>query len=174
MKFGSKRKKIAHYFTEEEYTILLETTPSIHHKIAFMIAWESGLRISEVTDLQPEDIDVQHKTLKVVDGKGGKDRIVPMPRNWQKHHMSYIPMPCTGRALQKSITEHCIKSGLMKRKALHFHSLRHGFATHLLNKGVKLTNIQILMGHEDISTTLIYAHMHPIRALNDFWAKVGE
>ncbi len=174
MKFASKRKKLAHYFTEEEYTILLETTPSIHHKIAFMIAWERGLRISEVTDLKPIDIDVKNHTLKVVNGKGGKDRVVPLPRNWQKHHMNYIPMPCTGRALQKSITEHCIKGGLMERKDLHFHSLRHGFATHLYLKGVKLTNIQRLMGHEDISTTLIYTHMDPRRALDDYWAKVGQ
>lgn len=174
MKFGSKRKKLAHYFTEEEYTILLEATSSIHHKIAFMIAWESGLRISEVIDLKPEDIDVQHKTIKVVDGKGGKDRIVPLPRNWQEHHMNYIPMPCTGRALQKSIEEQCTKSGLMKKKQLHFHSLRHGFATHCMNKEMKLTNIQKLMGHSDISTTMIYTHMNPKRALDDYHAKVGE
>lgn len=102
-------------------------------------------------------------------GKNSKDRIVPLPRSWQLHHINYIPMPCKQRALQKALIAAAEKSGLKDIKpAVHFHSSRHGFATHCIRKGVDINKVQMLMGHEDVQTTSIYINMAPQEALDEY------
>ena len=162
-----KRKRPLPIFVEvEEYIKLLQYTRSMHHKIAFMLAFESGLRISEVMHLQQRDINVEKKTVTIREGKGCKDRVTILPNSWLPQHMDYIPMKCTARAIQKAFEMYGKECGLHKRQPkVHFHSLRHGFATFLHDKGVPIEDIQILLGHGDISTTMIYVHVNPKKSL---------
>jgi len=163
-----KNKKLPVEVTEEEFTRVLEHTISMHHKVAFMLAWESGLRISEVKSLKPTDFNFTDGTLRVNDGKGGKDRIVGIPEDWMEHHMKHLPIKCTTRALQFAFTLACKKSGVYAEKStVHFHSLRHGFATHMVRNNAKLSNVQMLLGHEDLSTTAVYIRLTPMEAVRE-------
>ena len=167
---GSKNpKKLPVDVTEQEFTDLLSVTKQMRHKVAFLLAWGSGFRISEVIKLQRNDIDLDKKQIRINQGKGGKDRIVPTPRGFREKHLQYIPFDFKDRALQKAFRTYSEKSGLKKKKpSVHFHSLRHGFATQCVRKGVKLSMIQMMMGHSDISTTGIYIQLNPEEALNEY------
>lgn len=162
-----KRKRPLPIFVEvEEYIKLLQYTRSMHHKIAFMLAFESGLRISEVMNLQKRDIDVENELVYIREGKGCKDRVTKLPVNWLPQHMDYIPIKCSARAIQKAFEMYGKESGLYKKKPkVHFHSLRHGFATFLQDHDVPIEDIQMLLGHGDISTTMIYVHVKPKKSL---------
>lgn len=102
MAYG-KNKKLAVEVDEKEFTKLLQVTESMHHKVAFLLAWGSGLRVSEVANLKREDIDIEKRTMRINDGKGGKDRIVRLPADWQSHHINHIPLKCGVRAIQKAL-----------------------------------------------------------------------
>jgi len=162
-------KKLPVDVDEEEYTRLLEVTKQMHHKIAFMLAWECGMRVSEVMHTQPQDIDVKNKRIRINEGKGCKDRIVPLPKSWQEHHINYLPINCSIRAIQKAFEVYSEKAGITEKKpTVHFHSLRHGFATHCLRKGMTLRSIQMLLGHNDLATTSIYLRLQPDEALGEY------
>lgn len=154
---------------EQEYTDILKATRQMHHKIAFLLAWESGLRIAEVTNLKPEDFDFEERIIRVNMGKNSKDRIVPMSKIFGREHLKYIPIKCGIRALQKAFLMYSKKTGLRDKKPkVHFHSLRHGFATHCLRKGINITDIQGHLGHSDIGTTSIYLNMAPVERINNY------
>ena len=167
-----KAKPLPVEVSRAEYLGLLKHCPHLRHKIAIMLAWESGPRISEIVDLKKPDIEIGKKEIRINMGKNSKDRIVPLPQSWQKHHINYIPMPCKQRALQKAFIAAAEKSGLKARKpTVHFHSLRHGFATHCVRSKVEISHIQKLMGHEDVQTTSIYINLAPKEALDDYHNK---
>ncbi len=154
----------------KEFTLIMNQTRSMHHKIAFLLAWGSGLRISEVLNLKQGDFNFVDNCIRINMGKNSKDRIVPIPKGFEKDvHLKYIPISCGVRALQKAFILYAEKAGVKDYKArVHFHSLRHGFATHCVREGIKLPNIQMLLGHEDLSTTAIYTNLAPVEALNDY------
>lgn len=171
MKFKESRKRrpLPIEVNEEEFTELLEATRSMHHKVAFLLAWESGLRISEVTHLQKIDFNIEEKRIRINDGKGGKDRIVPLPVCWKEHLIDYIPIKCSNRALQKSFEVYTGRTGLRDKKpGVHFHSLRHGFATHFFKQGATLPQVQMALGHNDISTTMVYVNLAPEEMLKKY------
>lgn len=155
--------------TEDEFTNLLAVTKQMKHKVAFLLAWGSGLRIGEVIRLQRNDIDLQSNQIRVNQGKGGRDRIVPVPRGFKEKHLEFIPFNFKDRSLQKTFRLYSEKSGLRDKKpSVHFHSLRHGFATQCLRKGVGLRSIQIMLGHSDLSTTAVYLQLAPEEALEEY------
>jgi len=166
---GSRRpKKLPVYVTDDEFNDLLGNTKTgvMHmprpHRIACMFAFGSGLRISEVMKLEPRDIDEKEGTLKVREGKGKKDRILPLPKWWKHEHLEFLPFDFKDRALQKMFKRAANRSGLLKQKpTVHFHSLRHGFAVQCLKKGITLKAIQKMLGHSDLSTTGIYLELSP-------------
>jgi len=161
--------------TQDEYLLILDEAKYMHHKVAFMLAFESGLRISEVVGVKKEDIDETLCQIRINMGKNSKDRIVNLPLSWRPHLIKYIPLKCKQRALQKAFIDAAIKTGLKKKKPkIHFHSLRHGFATEALRSGVDLYTISKLLGHEDISTTTIYAHLCPDQAIKELRDKFGK
>jgi len=163
-----RRSKLAVEVNEEEYTKLLGATDLMHHKIAFMLAWESGFRISEIINLKPEDIDVKNNRIRINNGKGGKDRIVPLPKNWHQDHLKFLPMPCGVRSLQSGFYKSAEKAGITFNKpTVHVHSLRHGFATHCLRKGVNIRSIQRALGHSNLATTSIYLRLSPEEMLDE-------
>ncbi len=153
--------------TIEEYVEILKQTTGLHHRMGIMLAFESGLRISECIALRPENINLKERTIQVRGGKGDKDRVTILPESWDdKVHRPLLPIPCSKRALQKEFEQACERSGLYKKKpTVHFHSLRHGFASFIYTQGVPLEHIQILLGHSDISTTMVYVRVSPFKAI---------
>ena len=149
-----------------------------------MLLYYFGLRNSEMTSLRKEDIDIAQKTLKVVQGKGSKDRIVPIVEFnpfWHKDRKTVLDYLAEwkggkddkgfiiqGDSQDGSLSERTVRR-VVKRYAklakvenadeVHPHTLRHSYATHLVNMGVPESIIQRLLGHSSLSTTQIYAHM---------------
>ena len=151
---------------EEEFGLLLKHTLKRHHKVAFLLGFEAGLRVSEVVNLRLEDIDLTGKKILIRNGKGSKDRVVPLFKSFKQRMTAYIPLRCGVRSLQRSFKRASLKANL--KPGLKFHSLRHGFATHLLEKGMPINQIQLLMGHENIKTTSVYLKANPIEALKSY------
>lgn len=135
-------------------------------KVAFVLAFGSGLRISEVVKLQKENIDTERKTISIWDSKGGVDRAVPLPKMWRGWMLRLIPIGRSIRTLDRNFIKYSKKSKLPSFYT--FHSLRHGFATRLVEKGVPLPHIQVLLGHSDVSTTGIYIKARPMDALKSY------
>lgn len=159
----------------DEYVDLLNNTKFLRHKIAFMIAFESGLRISEVINLRKEDFDFKNKTIRVNMGKNSKDRIVNLPISWQDEHINHIPIKCGQRALQSALISSAKRTGLKSKKPkVHFHSLRHGHATECIRADVKLSCVQGQLGHNDLSTTAIYINLCPSERIEEVRAKFGR
>ena len=171
----AKAKPLPIEVTQDEYLEILKVGKFMHHKVAFMLSFESGLRISEVVNLKKEDIDEGNEQIRINMGKNSKDRIVNLPLSWRPHLIKSIPIKCKQRALQKAFIDAAIKTGLKNRKPkIHYHSLRHGYATESLRSGVDLYTISKLLGHEDISTTTIYAHLCPDKAIKELRDKFGK
>lgn len=154
--------------------------------MAVFISWIFGLRREEVINLKCSDILLEQKQIKVVDGKFGKDRYIPIIddryipilQKWLKMHKNneYFISSFESKEPQISKTalyvsfEHALdKAGLniieyeqnngRKRRKYNFHSLRHGFASYLLKRGFNIEHIRRLMGHADLRTTTVYLHI---------------
>lgn len=138
-----------------------------------MLAYSAGLRIGEVVSLKTFEIDSKRMSIFISAAKGKKDRIVTLSPvllvMLREYALEYKPdkkgylfegstkgNPYSSRSLQEVIQAAKKKAGIMKPGSIH--SLRHSFATHLIEKGTDVTMIQKLLGHNDIKTTLIYLH----------------
>lgn len=167
-----RENKLPKVMSKEEVARIFECTANIKHKTALMIAYSCGLRVSEVANLKVLDIDYSRNMVIVRQGKGRKDRIAPLShtliKQLDKFKAAYRPFeyvfenperngPITDRTLQTVFNNACRWAGIEKN--LSFHSLRHSFATHLLEAGVDLRYIQELLGHKNSKTTEIYTHV---------------
>ncbi|MDD5228247.1 MAG: tyrosine recombinase XerC [Methylococcales bacterium] len=141
----------------------------------FELFYSSGLRLSELVDLNLPDLDLNDKSLRVQSGKGGKSRILPIGskaisaiQNWLKHRVARnetelaVFLSKNGnrlcqRSVQYRLEQWCIKKGISQH--VHPHALRHSFASHLLQSSQDLRAVQELLGHSSISTTQIYTHL---------------
>ena len=170
-----KTKKLPVEVNKEELTDLLPKVKTFHHRLGIALAWYCGLRISDVTNLQPININEADNRINIIDGKGGKDRVVPLPDWWlpgPKGHAQFLPVPCGVRSMQKAFENGTKKSGLKDKKpTVHFHSLRHGFVTHCLRQGMSIYNVAMLAGHASINTTQIYNRISPDEALEEYRTK---
>ncbi len=138
-----------------------------------MTIYSAGLRVSEVLNLRIRDIDSQLMIIRIHQGKGRKDRNVPLAKNLlpllRKYWISYRPKEylfegTTGKPYSASSIRKILKRALATchiHKAITVHSLRHSYATHLLESGIDLRYIQILLGHSNPNTTAIYTHLTP-------------
>ena len=168
-KIRKANRKIPDYLTGEEFTKLIKNTHKLHHKTAFLLGFGSGLRVSEVVALKPEEINFVERKILISDSKGGEDRIVPLPKGFKEKMLKCIPMKCGARALQKAFRSTASRAGLLDIKPnLHFHSLRHSFGTLMAEKGIPIHHIRNLMGHSNISTTSIYLRANPKEALKKY------
>lgn len=162
-------KKLPVAINEDEFAKLIEKTKKDKHKIGFLLGYGAGLRVSEVVKLEPRDINWKEKSIFIRQGKGKKDRVVPIPKGFMPKHMKFIPFGIGARAFQYAFRNAAIKSGLIKTKPeIHFHSLRHGFGTNCANNGVPIHHIRTLMGHSNISVTNVYLELNPKEALKSY------
>jgi integrase/recombinase XerD len=160
----------------DEAARLLEAAPGIKYKAAFSVAYGAGLRVSEVAHLKVDDIDSKRMLIRVEQGKGRRDRnamlsphLLDLLRQWWREgnrrgvmlpHSWLFPGrsgtdPISARQLHRAVREAAEFAGIHKRVSPH--TLRHSFATHLLEQGVDIRVIQVLLGHTNIDTTAIYA-----------------
>jgi integrase/recombinase XerD len=158
--------------SQEEVARLLEATPSLKYKAALSVAYGAGLRVSEVANLKVSDIDSQRMTLRVEQGKGQRDRYVMLSpqllellRDWWRAARPPVWLfpgqnpinPITPRQLNRAVTAAKDLAGISKR--ISPHTLRHSFATHLLEQGVDIRVIQVLLGHAKLETTALYTRV---------------
>jgi len=156
----------------DELVRLFESVNNIKHKTILMTAYACGLRVSEVINLKVGDIDSSRMMVRVEHGKGDKDRysilsprlLAELRSYWRVYRPSLFLFEnkITKARLTRSTPQLVFKAAIKKAKIdkkVTFHSLRHGFATNLLEAGVNIRTIQILMGHSSISTTSRYLHI---------------
>lgn len=173
-------KKLPEILTKPETTRVLEQ-PDIHNPLGYRdrtmleLLYAAGLRVSELTGITLLDFDADSGILRV-HGKGSKDRVVPIHPIAQMFLTSYIQcrradfhplddivfLNRSGKGLSrvgvwKIVKKYVEKAGI--RKSISPHTFRHSFATHLLEGGADLRTVQLLLGHEDITTTEIYTHL---------------
>lgn len=162
-------KKLPSAINEEEFVKLIKNTKKEIHKVAFLLGFGAGLRVSEVVKLEPRDVDTKEKTLFIREAKGKKDRIVPLPKGFKEKYIKMLPLKVGIRALQKAFKNAVRRARLHENKPdLHFHSLRHGFGSQMAKKGVPIHHIRTLMGHSNISTTNIYLELNPQDAIKSY------
>ena len=161
-----REKKLPVILSKEEIESLISVTKNINHRLIIQICYSAGLRISEIINLKWHDIDFDRNLIHLKRTKGKKDKIVMLSlkvkdglMNLTLNKEGYIFLTnrsgkYTQRTIQKIIENVAIKAGI--RKNITPHTLRHSFATHLLENGTDIRYIRDLLGHSDISTTLIY------------------
>jgi site-specific recombinase XerD len=164
-------KRLPGVLSREEVEKLLDTEPNPKHRLLLMMAYSSGLRVSEVVALKKEHIDFSRKTLLIYGAKGRKDRITLLSSraaaflheycrcfditNWlfPGHDSGHLHIRSAQNIFEKAVQNANIE------KKVSIHSLRHTFATHLLEGGTDIKYIQALLGHSNLRTTERYTHV---------------
>lgn len=180
-------KSLPHVLSQDEILTILHQVNNLKHKTILLTTYSSGLRISETLNLRVSDIDSENMLIRVNQGKGSKDRLTVLSlenlKQLRLYWKLYRPIdllfsgPIKGKPLATRNIQHVfqqakIKAGITKPGSVH--TLRHSFATHLLEDHADLRTIQVLMGHSDISTTSKYihlstAHLASVRSPLDRW-----
>jgi integrase/recombinase XerD len=167
-----KPRKAPVVLNQDEVIRLLEAAPGLKYKAAFGVAYGAGLRVSEVVALKVSDIDSKRMTLRVEQGKGQRDRYVMLspqllewlrewwraarPRAWLFPGQNPVN-PMSARQLSRAVRTAAQGAGIAKRVSPH--TLRHSFATHLLEQNVDIRVIQVLLGHAKLETTALYTRV---------------
>lgn len=172
IKRPKREKKIPVVMTKDEVKKLINSLESKKSKLMISLMYACGMRVSELTNLKVDDLDITEKIGNIRQAKGKKDRIFNIPNFLMNDLIEQIeiqqeknsPFLFSGpngklstRNLQKIVSKASRKAGI--KKNIHPHTLRHSFATHLLENNVDIRKIQELLGHADLSTTQIYTHV---------------
>jgi len=157
--------KIPNTITEAELKQIVKLTKKPKLKTAFIFGFYQCLRISEVLKLTKQDIDIEQGFIHIKQGKGNKDRDIPLMKEVIPY-IRHLPIKITRQGLYKSIK---IKAKKILDKDIYFHSLRHSGATMYLNdRRIDIRFIQQFLGHSRLSTTQIYTHINPVQLKNAF------
>lgn len=164
--------------SRDEVARLIAAAPNLKSQTALSVAYATGLRVSEVVSLKVTDIDSKRMTLRVEQGKGRKDRYAMIPpvllerlRAWWRLARAQGKMlpggwlfpglnpvePLTARQLNRAVHIAAATAKIDKRVSMH--TLRHSFATHLLEQKVDIRVIQVMLGHKKLETTVVYTHV---------------
>ena len=150
----------------EEFKDLITIIPKTDYyaRVSCLLAYGSGLRISEVLRCSKEHF--QDNKLFIPESKYGVERYVPIPKGWKIDFLKHLPLKTTARTLERKFKKYCKRAKLNDKYT--FHSLRHGFATRCLESGIPINQVQMLLGHSNISTTSIYVKANPVDALKNY------
>jgi integrase/recombinase XerD len=168
-----KTTELPKIFNQEEIAAIINSLKNKKHKTMLMLAYSAGLRVSEVVALKTFEIDSKRMTIFIKQAKGKKDRMVALSpvllvmlreyaAEYKPHKKGYLfegntkGTAYSTRSLQEVLQAAKSKAGVLKPGSIH--TLRHSFATHLVDKGTDVTMIQKLLGHNDLKTTLRYLH----------------
>jgi site-specific recombinase XerD len=168
----SEPRRVPIVLSPEEVARLLTAAPGVKYRAALGVAYGAGLRVSEVVALKVTDIDRERMLLRVEQGKGQKDRFVMLspqllellrdwrqvaqPRGWLFPGLDPVN-PMSARQLCRAVSVAARAAGIAKRVSPH--TLRHSFATHLLEQNVDIRVIQVLLGHAKLETTALYTRV---------------
>jgi len=178
---AERHKKLPAVLSREEIARLLSYVRTPHNRAYLLTIYSCGLRLQEGLHLEVGDIDSDRMLIHVHRGKGARDRMVPLPaatlavlrEHWKTHRNPRLVFPALGRGRRQdstaefpmAITSVCgamkdavRRAGITKR-SVHIHTLRHSYATHLLEEGVNLRVIQRYLGHTSLETTMVYLHL---------------
>ena len=172
IKRPKREKRIPSVLTKDEVKRLISSIENRKSRLMISLAYACGLRVSELTHLKVSDLNFEEMSVNIRQSKGKKDRVFNIPKfllkdlikqsNKQKEsNQEYLfsgpHEKLTERSIQKMVKTAVKKAGI--KKEVHPHTLRHSFATHLLENGIDIRKIQELLGHADLSTTQIYTHI---------------
>jgi len=174
--YPQDRRRLPTVLSREEVSRLINAAGTLFRRTLLMTLYGTGMRRSELARLKVGDIDSPRMILRVVAGKGGKDRDLPLSPalletlreywQWRKPKLYLFPTRTRGRTLDQPISDKTVwiacseaarQAGIKKR--ITPHTLRHSWATHLLEAGTDLRTIQVLLGHGDLETTAQYLHL---------------
>ncbi|RMD67611.1 recombinase XerC [Candidatus Pacearchaeota archaeon] len=165
-----REKKLPEVLTREEVQALLNAVKRKKSRLIISMLYSTGMRVSELVNLKVEDLNLSERSGWVRAGKGAKDRLFVLSdalaeeleqylkeRNKSNGYVFSDDKPLTPRNVQKIIKKARVKAGINKKVTPH--TLRHSFATHLLEQGTDIRVIQTLLGHSSLTTTQIYTHI---------------
>ncbi|MCY7292121.1 MAG: site-specific integrase [Ferruginibacter sp.] len=171
--FPARDAKLPVCMPVQDVITILNAIDNVKHKMIISLIYSTGLRLKEAVHLRIEDIDSKAMCIKVVEGKGKKDRFVALSNNiltaLRAYYLTYKPLvylfngtqkgkPYTSRSVQH-ILEKVLHKTNLQNKGYSIHTLRHSYATHLLKNGADLPAIKQLMGHHHLSQTMQYVHI---------------
>ncbi len=183
-------KKLPVILTREEVRDVLKRIRVLRHRACTTLIYTCGLRLHEATSVSPADIDSKRMMVHIKDGKGKKDRLIPLPKatlhilreQYKQHRNPKYIFPAPGRggyheaksdsplpdsSIQTVLKKALREAGIIKNVSVH--NLRHSYATHLLEAGIDIRIIQKYLGHKSIASTMIYTHLTPIISENVQW-----
>ena len=174
--YPQDRRRLPTVLSQEEVARLINAAGTLFRRTLLMTLYGTGMRRTELAHLKVSDIDSQRMIIRVVAGKGGKDRDLPLSPalletlreywRWRKPKLYLFPTRTLGHRLDQPISDKTVwiacseaarRAGIRKRVTPH--TLRHSWATHLLEAGTDLRTIQVLLGHGDLETTAQYLHL---------------
>ena len=178
LKFVKRNKKLPTVLSRKEIKQIITATNNAKYRLMISLGYACGLRVSEVVNLRVADFDIDELVVYIKNAKGRKDRISVLPAKLQNDLRNMIAgkdvndfVFCSNRggkltttSLQKMFRKSLTKTKIAKPAT--FHSLRHSFATHLLENGTDIRYVQKLLGHTNIRTTQIYTHVTNPKIIN--------
>ncbi len=180
MVHAKREKRLPSVLSLDEIRLLLDSVTTPQNKAYLTTVYSCGLRLNEALHLQVKDIDKDRMQIHVHRGKGAKDRYVPLPLTtltvlrtyWKYHRNPVLLFPALGRGgttgptsmtpMTKSTVQGALRRVVKQlgfKKKISVHTLRHSYATHLLEAGVNIRRIQQYLGHASLNTTMIYLHL---------------
>ena len=165
-------KALPTVLSKQECKLIFATPKLLKHRVLLALVYSAGLRLQEASNLKIADIDFDRMKIHIRNSKYGKDRLVPLSPLIKigliKYYKSCNPRtfvfngsnghnPLSKRAIQSCLRETVRKTDIAKKVTLH--TLRHSYATHLCEQGLDILTIRDLLGHEDITTTMVYLHI---------------
>lgn len=179
IKFARKNRRLPITLDKKEIQQIITKTTNRKHRIIIALAYGAGLRVSEVTNLQVQNLDFGKALIRIENSKGAKDRYTLLPETLISELKEFTHGKSRGdpvfesmrggklttRTLQKIFLAACARAEILKPAT--FHSLRHSFATHLVQSGVNINIVQELLGHTDLKTTQIYVHIAKTTILSE-------
>ena len=175
IKVPKKAKKLPSVLSRDEVRALIKATKHGRNRLLVEFLYSSGVRVSEAAKIKLADLDLREKIARVRGGKGNKDRVIILSGEWIKElktHLKHrtrkfdcefvfskktLPTPISTDTIERIVRKAAKRAGIAKRVTPH--TLRHSYATHLLEAGENIRKIQDLLGHSNLSTTQIYTHV---------------